>query len=51
VIVPRFLSVALLLALAIHLFGTLLRATAQEVLRRNVQKVSAAMRETILRAI
>jgi uncharacterized hydrophobic protein (TIGR00271 family) len=41
VIVPRFLSVALLLALAIHLFGTLLRTSAQELLRSNVQKVLA----------
>ena len=38
VIVPRFLSVALLLALAIHLFGNLLRTSAQEVLRSNIQK-------------
>jgi uncharacterized hydrophobic protein (TIGR00271 family) len=42
VIVPRFLSVALLLALAIHLFGNLLRTSAQEVLRSNIQKVLAA---------
>jgi len=41
VIVPRLLSVALLLALAIHLFGTLLRTSAQEALRSNVQKVLA----------
>jgi hypothetical protein len=41
VIVSRFLSVALLLVLAIHLFGTLLRTSAQEALRSNVQKVLA----------
>jgi uncharacterized hydrophobic protein (TIGR00271 family) len=41
VIVPRLVSVALLLALAIHLFGTLLRTSAQVILQSNIQKVLA----------
>ena len=41
VIVPRLVSVALLLALAFHLFGTLLHTSAQVILQSNIQKVLA----------
>jgi len=41
VIVPRLVSVALLLVLAIHLFGTLLRTSAQVILQSNIQRVLA----------
>src|SRR5271167_1719567 len=41
VIVPRLISVALLLVLAIHLFGTLLRTSAQVILQSNIQRVLA----------
>jgi len=41
VIVPRVVSVALLLVLAIHLFGSLLRTSAQEILQSNIQRVLA----------
>ena len=41
VLVPRLVSVALLLALAIHLFGTLLRTSAQVILQSNIQRVLA----------
>jgi len=41
VIVPRVVSVVLLLALAIHLFVTLLRTSAQEILQSNIQRVLA----------
>jgi uncharacterized hydrophobic protein (TIGR00271 family) len=41
VIVPRLVSVALLLALAFHLFGTLLHTSAQAILRSNIQRVLA----------
>ena len=39
VIVPRLVSVALLLALALHLSGTLLRTSAQAILQNNIQRV------------
>jgi uncharacterized hydrophobic protein (TIGR00271 family) len=39
VIVPRLVSVALLLALAFHLFGTLLHTSVQVILQSNIQKV------------
>src|SRR5271154_1658559 len=38
VIAPRLVSVALLLALAFHLFGTLLRTSAQVILQGNIRK-------------
>ena len=38
VLVPRLISVVLLLLLAVHLFGTLLRTSAQVILQRNIQK-------------
>jgi len=41
VMVPRVVSVVLLLALAIHLAVTLLRTSAQEMLQSNVQRVLA----------
>ncbi len=41
VIVPRLVSVALLLALAFHLSGTLLRTSAQVILQSNIQRVLA----------
>src|SRR5271169_1922522 len=41
VIVPRLISVALLLALAFHLFGTLLRTSAQVILQGNIRKALA----------
>lgn len=41
VIVPRLVSIALLLALAIHLFGTLLRTSAQVILQNNIRSVLA----------
>jgi len=41
VIAPRLVSVALLLALAFHLFGTLLRTSAQVILQSNVQRALA----------
>ena len=41
VIVPRLVSVALLLVLAFHLFGTLLRTSAQVILQSNIQRVLA----------
>src|SRR5271165_4931293 len=41
VIVPRLVSVVLLLGLAVHLFGTLLRTSAQVTLQSNIQRVLA----------
>jgi uncharacterized hydrophobic protein (TIGR00271 family) len=41
VIVPRLISVTLLLALALHLFGTLLHTSAQAILQNNIQRVLA----------
>lgn len=41
VLVPRLISVVLLLGLAVHLFGTLLRTSAQVMLQSNIQKVLA----------
>ena len=41
VMVPRVVSVVLLLALAIHLAVTLLRTSAQEMLQSNIQRVLA----------
>src|SRR5271167_874100 len=41
VIVPRLVSIVLLLALAIHLFGTLLRTSAQVILQSNIQRILA----------
>jgi uncharacterized membrane protein len=41
VIVPRMVSVALLLALAFHLFGTLLRTSTQVILQGNIRKALA----------
>ena len=41
VIVPRLVSVALLLTLAFHLFGTLLRTSAQVILQSNIQRALA----------
>ncbi len=38
VIVPRLISVALLLTLAFHLFGTLLRTSGQVILQGNIRK-------------
>jgi uncharacterized membrane protein len=38
VLVPRLISVALLLVLAVDLFGTLLRTSAQVILQSNIQK-------------
>jgi uncharacterized hydrophobic protein (TIGR00271 family) len=41
VLVPRLISVVLLLVLAVHLFGTLLRTSSQLVLQNNVQRALA----------
>jgi len=41
VLVPRLISAALLLGLAVHLFGTLLRTSAQVILQSNIQKALA----------
>src|SRR5271165_4998415 len=41
VIVPRLISVVLLLGLAVHLFGTLLRTSRQVILQSNNQKALA----------
>jgi uncharacterized hydrophobic protein (TIGR00271 family) len=41
VIVPRLVSVALLVALAFHLFGTLLRTSTQVILQGNIRKALA----------
>jgi uncharacterized hydrophobic protein (TIGR00271 family) len=41
VIVPRLVSVALLLTLAFHLIGTLMRTSAQVVLQSNIQRALA----------
>jgi hypothetical protein len=41
VIVPRLVSVALLLVLAFHLFGTLLHTSAQVILQSNIQRALA----------
>jgi len=39
VVVPRLVSVALLLALAFHLFGTLLRTSAEATMQSQIQSV------------
>jgi len=41
VLVPRLISAVLLLGLAVHLFGTLLRTSAQVILQSNIQRVLA----------
>lgn len=41
VLVPRLISAALLLVLAVHLFGTLLRTSSQLVLQNSVQRALA----------
>jgi len=41
VIVPRLVSLTLLLALAFHLFGTLLRTSTQAILQGNIRKALA----------
>lgn len=47
VIVPRLVSVALLLILAFHLYGTLRRTSAQVILQRNIQSVLAEAIERV----
>ena len=39
VLVPRLICVALVLGLAVHLFGTLIRTSAQVMLQSNIQRV------------